>query len=181
MSQWTLDTTHSSAEFSTKHMMIATVRGSLKVLEGVIEYDPANPAAASVQATLDVASLNSGLGDRDGHLKSPDFLDVATYPTITFKSTSVVPQGEGSAHIHGDLTIRGVTKPVVLAATFEGAATSPFDQSERAGFTAETRINREEWGLTWNVALEAGGVLVGKDIKIALEVEAVKAKDSVTA
>jgi polyisoprenoid-binding protein YceI len=181
MAHWNLDPAHSSAEFSAKHMMITTVRGRLAVVGGVIDFDPANPAAASVEATLDAASINSGVGDRDGHLKSPDFLDVATYPTITFKSTRVEPTGGDKARIHGDLTVRGTTRPVVLEAEFLGAGKNPFDQTERAGFIASTAINREDWGLTWNVALEAGGILVGKEIRISLDVQAIKVTKAVTA
>ena len=181
MAQWNLDPAHSSAEFSAKHMMITTVRGRLAVVGGTIDFDPANPAAASVEATLDAASINTGVGDRDGHLKSPDFLDVANYPTISFKSTRVEPTGGDKARIHGDLTVRGTTHPVVLEAEFLGAGKNPFDQSERAGFIASTAINREDWGLTWNVALETGGVLVGKEIRISLDIQAIKVTETVTA
>ncbi len=174
MSTWTLDTAHSYANFSAKHMMITTVRGSLAVVSGTIEFDPANPAAASVEATLDATSVNTGMGDRDGHLKSPDFLDVANHPTITFKSTKVEPTGDNTARITGDLTIRGTSKPVVMEAEFLGAGKDPFSGADKAGFTASTAINREDWGLTWNVGLEAGGWLVGKELKISLDVEAVK-------
>jgi polyisoprenoid-binding protein YceI len=181
MAQWTLDPAHSSVEFSAKHMMITTVRGRMNVTSGSIDFDPANPAAASVDAVLDVSSLNSGLSERDGHLKSPDFLDAASFPTVHFVSVQVEPIGEGKARIQGDLTIRGVTRRVTLDAEFLGAALNPFDKSERAGFVATTAINREDWGLTWNVALEAGGWLVGKEIKIALDVQAVKVTAAVNA
>ncbi|MDX2137705.1 MAG: YceI family protein [Chloroflexota bacterium] len=181
MSQWNLDLAHSTATFSAKHMMISTVRGNLAVTGGSINFDPANPAAASVEATLDTASINTGMGDRDNHLRSPDFLDAATYPTISFKSTKVEPTGEGTARVHGDLTIRDVTKPVVLEATLDGVGKDPFTGSDKAGFTATATINREDWGLTWNVALEAGGWLVGKEIKLTLEVEAAKVAETVAA
>lgn len=181
MAQWTLDPAHSSAEISAKHMMITTVRGKMSVIGGSVDFDPANPAAASVEATLDPASINTGVGDRDNHLRSPDFLDAPNFPTIHFKSTRVEPTGENKARIHGDLTIRGITKPVVLEAEFLGAALNPFDQSERAGFVASTSINREDWGLTWNVPLAQGGLLVSKDVRIALDVQAVKVAETVTA
>jgi polyisoprenoid-binding protein YceI len=181
MATWTLDPGHTNATFSAKHMMITTVRGTLALVDGKIEFDPANPAAASVEATLDAASVNTGLGDRDGHLKSPDFLDVANYPTITFKSTKVEPKGDNKANVTGDLTIRGTTKPVVLDVEFLGATKNPFTQAEAAGFTATTSIAREDWGLNWNVALEAGGWLVGKEIKLALDAEAIKVQEQVTA
>jgi polyisoprenoid-binding protein YceI len=181
MANWTFDTTHSAATFSVKHMMITTVRGSLAVTDGKVTFDPANPAAASVEATLDAASINTGLADRDGHLKSPDFLDVANFPTISFKSAKVEPTSETTARVTGDLTIRGVSKPAVLEVEFLGSGTDPFTKAEKAGFTATTTINREDWGLTWNVALEAGGWLVGKDIRISLDAQVVKVADTVTA
>jgi polyisoprenoid-binding protein YceI len=181
MPVWTLDPTHTVAAFSARHMMITTVRGTMQIVDGAVNFDPANPAAASVEVSLNAGSINTGLADRDGHLKSPDFLDVANNPTVTFKSTSVVPTGEGRADVTGDLTIRGVTRPVTLAAEFLGAAVNPFDGSERAGFEATASINREDWGLTWNVAMEAGGVLVGKEIKLNIEAEVVRVKEAVTA
>lgn len=181
MATWTLDPAHTNATVSAKHMMITTVRGTLALVEGKVEFDPANPAAASVEATLDAASVNTGLGDRDGHLKSPDFLDIANYPTITFKSTKVEPTSDSQARVTGDLTIRGTTKPVVLDVEFLGANKNPFTQAETAGFTATTAINREDFGLTWNVALEAGGWLVGKDIKLAIDAQAIKVQETVTA
>jgi polyisoprenoid-binding protein YceI len=121
------------------------------------------------------------MADRDGHLKSPDFLDVATYPTISFKSTKVEPTSATTARVTGDLTIRGTTKSAVLDVEFLGAGKDPFSGSDKAGFTATTAINREDWGLTWNVALEAGGVLVGKEIKIALDAQVVKVAPAVPA
>jgi len=182
MATWNFDPAHSIASFSARHMMVTTVNGRFTTAPtGKIEFDPANPAAASVEAVIDATSLESGAADRDGHLKSHDFLDVGTYPTITFKSTKVVASGSEAAKIHGDLTIRNVTLPVVLDAEFLGTAKDPWQGQTRAGFSATTKINREDFGLTWNVALEAGGVLVGKDIKITLDIEAVKVEETVTA
>ncbi|MBZ0290196.1 MAG: YceI family protein [Anaerolineae bacterium] len=174
MAKWTFDLAHTSADFSARHMMITTVRGGFKNVTGTIDFDPANPAKASVEATIDTASMTStGVVDRDAHLKSPDFLDIANYPTITFKSTKVEPNNDGTqAKVTGDLTIRGVTRPVTLDVEFLGQVNSPFGDV-RAGFTGSTKINREDFGLTWNMALEAGGWLVGKDITINLEVEAI--------
>lgn len=174
MSNWTLDLTHSSASFSVRHLMVSTVRGTLAVSGGSIQYDPSNVAAASVEATLDANSINTQAADRDNHLRSADFFDVEKFPTITFKSTRVVPEGEGEAKIYGDLTLHGVTKEIVIDAEFLGT-NKGMDGSERAGFTGTAKINREDWGLTWNVGLEAGGVLVGKDLKIELDIQAVKA------
>jgi polyisoprenoid-binding protein YceI len=181
MAQWQLDPTHSSAEFAVRHMMISTVRGGFKNVTGMIDFDPENPAAARVEATIQVNEMTStGVADRDNHLKSPDFLDAANYPTITFKSTKVEPTGENTARVTGDLTIRGVTRSVVLDAEFLGVVTSPWG-NKAAGFHATTRINREEFGLTWNVAIESGGVLVGKDINISLDVEAVPVAETAPA
>lgn len=181
MAQWNLDPAHSSAEFSARHMMITTVRGRMSVLNGTLDFDPANPTAATVDVTLDAASIDSGVSDRDAHLRSADFLDVASYPTLRFKSTRVEATGDKTARVHGDLTIRNVTKPVVLEVELLGVGGNPFDQSERAGFVASTSINREDWGLTWNVGLEAGGVLVSKEVRINLDVQVIKVKEAVSA
>ncbi|MFN8529080.1 MAG: YceI family protein [Anaerolineae bacterium] len=182
MAKWTFDQAHSYAAFSVRHMMVTTVRGQFNApVTGTIDFDPANPAASSVEATIDATSIETGVADRDNHLRSADFLDVATFPTITFKSTKVAPTSDSTAKITGDLTVHGVTKSVVLDTEFLGTTTSPFDGKARAGFSATTSINREDFGLTWNVALEAGGVLVGKDIKIFLDVEALPVAESVEA
>jgi len=180
MAMWTFDPAHSEAAFSTRHMMIATVRGHFKKVSGTINFDPSNPAAATVEAHIDASSIETGVADRDNHLRSADFLDVGTYPTIIFKSTKVEPKGDNAAHIHGDLTIRGKTLPVVLDAELIGVVNG-MDGKPRAGFSGSITINREDWGLTWNVAIEAGGVLVGKDIKITLDLEAIPVEEAVTA
>ena len=172
MAKWTLDAAHTFATFSARHMMVTTVRGKLGTISGQIEFDLANPAAAKIEATIDTAGLNSGVVDRDIHLRSADFLDVENHPTITFKSTRIEVTGETTGKVHGDLTIRGVTRPVVLDVEYLGQTPSPFGDT-RAGFTGTTKINREDWGLTWNMAIEAGGVLVGKEVKIELDVEAI--------
>jgi polyisoprenoid-binding protein YceI len=172
MATWKLDPAHTVAAFSGRHMMVTTVRGTLGAVTGTIEFDPANPAAAKVEATIDTAGLNSGVADRDNHLRSADFLDVANHPTITFKSTRVELTDGNTAKVYGDLTIRGVTRPVVINAEYLGQTPSPFGDT-RAGFSGTTKINREDWGLTWNMAIEAGGVLVSKEIKIELEAEAI--------
>jgi polyisoprenoid-binding protein YceI len=181
MATWNLDPTHSAAEFSARHMMISTVRGGFRNITGTLEFDPANPAAARVEAVIQTSEMTStGLADRDNHLKSPDFLDVANFPTITFKSTRVEPVGDNRAKIYGDLTIRGVTREVVLDAEYLGQASGPWG-GQMAGFTGSVTINREDFGLTWNMALEAGGWLVSKDVKITLDVEAVKVVETATA
>ncbi len=174
MAKWNIDSAHGQASFSAKHMMITTVRGTFNKVSGVINFDPANPAAASVEAVIDTTSMTTtGVEQRDQHLLSPDFLDVAKFPTMTFKSTSVAPYDNGSrAKITGDLTIKDVTRSVVLDAEFSGTGTTPFGTNV-AGFSGTTKINREDFGLTWNMALEAGGWLVGKDVNITLDVEAI--------
>ena len=172
MATWNLDSAHTVAAFSARHMMITTVRGTLGTVTGTIEFDEANPANSRLEAVIDATGLTSGLADRDNHLRSADFLDVENYPTITFKSTRVEVTGDVTAKVHGDLTIRGVTRPVVIDAEYIGRTVSPFGDT-RVGFTGTTKINREDFGLTWNVAMEAGGVLVSKDIKIELDAEAI--------
>lgn len=173
MATWNFDPTHTYASFSARHMMVTTVRGRFDAAPtGTLVFDPANPAATVVEATIDASSVHTGLADRDGHLKSPDFLDVANYPNIVFKSTRVDVSSDSTAKLHGDLTIRNITRPVVLDVEFLGLTNDPWG-GKRAGFSAETKINREDWGLTWNMAIEAGGVLVGKDIKLNLDVEAI--------
>jgi polyisoprenoid-binding protein YceI len=178
MAQWTFDPAHVSAEFSARHMMITTVRGGFKKLSGTINFDPENPAESSVEAVIDTTSMTStGIEQRDNHLRSADFLDVANYPTITFKSTKVVPMSDTEAKITGDLTIRGVTRPVTLNVEFHGQGKTPYGKTV-AGFGATAKINREDWGLMWNLALETGGWLVSKDVNISLDVEAVLAEQA---
>jgi polyisoprenoid-binding protein YceI len=181
MANWNLEPGHTSVTFSARHMMLSTVRGTMRNVTGTVVYDPANPAAASVEARIPTDNFETGLGDRDNHLKSPDFLNSAEFPFITFKSTRVEPTGESTARVHGDLTIRDVTRPVVLDAEFIGLAAPPWGGPQAAGFQATTRINREDWGLTWNVALEAGGWLVGKEIRIEIDAEAVPAQQEAPA
>ena len=172
MATWKFDPAHTSVSFSARHMMVTTVRGHFAPPKGTLEFDPEHPENAFVEAEIDATTLDSGVADRDNHLRSADFLEVDKYPTITFKSTKVVTTGDDEGKVMGDLTIHGVTRPVTLNVEYLGALNSPFGD-KRAGFSASTKINREDWGLTWNVAVEAGGVLVGKDIKIELDVEAI--------
>lgn len=173
MATWNLDPAHSRANFSARHMMVTTVRGGFDKLSGTLEFDPQNPQASSVNATIEAASINTGVGDRDNHLRSADFLDAENFPTITFKSTNVKVTGDTTADVTGDLTIRGVTRPVTLKVEFLGESSGM--GTERAGFEATTKINREDFGLTWNVALETGGVLVGKDINLNIDAQVIKA------
>ncbi|MFN8371681.1 MAG: YceI family protein [Anaerolineae bacterium] len=180
MATWNIDTTHTNVAFSIRHMMVATVRGQFANVTGSVNFDPQNLAASSVEATIDASTINTGVGDRDNHLKSPDFFDVANNPTLTFKSTKVEVTGENTAKITGDLTIRGTTRPVVLDTEFNGQFKDLYG-NQRVAFSSKTKINREDWNLTWNVALETGGWLVGKDISIDLDVEAVLVSENVTA
>lgn len=170
---YAIDASHSHVGFSVKHMMFATVRGSFSRVEGTIVADYDDPAKSSVEVTIDASSIATGDEKRDAHLRSADFFDVETYPTITFRSTSVEARSDDEFSIEGDLTIRGVTRPVRIQAEFTGTGTNPWG-AEVAGFSGKTKIDRKEFGLTWNAALEKGGVLVGDEIKIELEVEATK-------
>jgi polyisoprenoid-binding protein YceI len=175
-STWALDPNHTLVEFSAKHMMITTVRGRFTEVSGTIEADEAHPEGSRVQVALKTASLDTGTGQRDDHLRSADFLDVANFPEVTFRSTRVegAYQKEGDRFkVYGDLTIRGTTHEVVLDATYEGRGKDPWG-GERVSFSADTRIDRRDFGLTWNQALEAGGVLVSNEIRIHVEAQAVK-------
>ncbi|KAB8145231.1 YceI family protein [Chloroflexia bacterium SDU3-3] len=170
---WVIDQSHSQVGFSIRHMMISKVRGRFETFQGTVELDEQNPSAAKVDVTIDASSINTRDAQRDGHLKAADFFDVANHPNITFVSTSVDQVDGQHAKLHGDLTIRGVTKPVTLDVTFEGKAKSPWGTTS-AGFSATTTIDREEWGLNFNQALETGGVLVGKEVEISIDVELVE-------
>jgi len=170
--KWVVDPTHTNVEFSVKHMMIATVRGRFGKVEGVIEGDPSDLTSARFEATIDTQSIDTRQEDRDNHLRSADFFDVANHPNITFKSTKVEKVGDNEYKVTGDLTIRGVTRPVTLDTTFEGRGKDPWG-GERIALSATGKINRKDFGLTWNAALETGGVLVSDEVKIELNVEAV--------
>lgn len=168
---YALDTTHSQANFQVRHAGISKVRGTLAIAAGTITVGE-DLESTTVNAELDAASVNTGDANRDNHLRSADFWDAENQPTWTFTSSSIATDGDDYV-IAGDLTINGVTKPVKLETEFTGTATDPFGNS-RAGFEAETEISRKEFGLTWNAALETGGVLVGDKIKIALDLSAIK-------
>ncbi len=170
MTTWQLDTAHTVVSFTGKHMMITKVRGFFKNVTGTIEFDEANPVNSRVEVVIPAATVETGMEPRDNHLRSADFLDAETYPTLTFVSTGIAPKGDRWA-ITGDLTIRGVTRPVVLDTEALGVVTG-MDGRRHAGFEAATKIKRSDWGLTWNVGLEAGGWLVSDDITIELEVAA---------
>ncbi len=172
---WKLDPAHSAAEFKVKHMMISNVKGSLTGLSGVLNENPSDPGSSSVEATIDVSTLNTGDAQRDGHLKSADFFEVEKFPTMNFKSTSVKKTGEGEYAVTGDLTMHGVTKPVTFAVEGPSAPGKDPWGNTRIGLSATTKINRKDFGLTWNSALETGGVLVGESVNVTLDVEFIKA------
>lgn len=181
MSQWNIDPAHTSAEFSVKHMMITTVRGGFSGVEGVITYDPANLAASAVTATIPAASIDTGVTDRNNHLKSADFFDVETFPTIEFRSTGFEAATDTSGTLTGELTMHGITREVKINVEYIGESKNPMTGDRTIGFEGTTTINREDFDLTWNVALETGGVLVGKEIKIMLGVQAVLVQETVGA
>jgi polyisoprenoid-binding protein YceI len=170
---WIVDPAHSSLSFSAKHMMISTVSGSFADFEASFTIGE-DLAASTARAEIDTSSIQSGSPDRDDHLKSPDFLDVERFPKITFASIGLEVVSETEAKLNGDLTIKGITKPVTLDVEFEGTTPDLFTDGTRVAFTATTKFDREDFGLTWNKALETGGVLVGKTVKLSLEVAAVK-------
>jgi polyisoprenoid-binding protein YceI len=174
LQEWRLDSSHSAAHFSVRHMMISNVRGQLGKVTGTVKYDPADPKTASVEATVDPAGIDTRNEKRDAHLKSPDFLDVAKFPTITFKSTKVEPAGDGKLRVTGDLTMHGVTKPVTLMV--EGP-TGPMKDARgsRIGATATTTISRKDFGITWNRAIETGGVVVSDEVAITIDAELTQA------
>jgi len=170
---WNIDATHSQATFSVRHMMISTVKGQFNVLSGQLHIDEANPGNSWVEAEVDATSVDTRDEKRDGHLRSPDFFDVATYPKITFKSTKVEHVGESGYKISGGLTMHGVTKPVTFEAEYHGQLKDVFGL-QRAALTAKTTINRKDFGLNWNVALETGGVMLSDKVAIEIDLEAVQ-------
>jgi polyisoprenoid-binding protein YceI len=172
MATWVLDPQHSTISFQARHMMVSNVRGTFGDFQVDIQFDADHPEQSSVEARIAAASINTGVEPRDGHLRSPDFLDAAQYPTLTFRSTSIERKGSDYV-IHGGLTIRDVTRPVTLDAEITGvvAGMPGMSRGRHAGFGASTKISRKDWGLTWNVGLEAGGWLVGDEVKITIDVE----------
>jgi polyisoprenoid-binding protein YceI len=173
---WQLDPAHTSVEFAVKHMMFTTVRGRFKTFTGSVHINERDPEGSKVEVSIDAASIDTGVADRDAHLRSADFLDVETHPKITFRSTRVdgAHKKEGDHFkVAGELEIRGKSMPVTLEVTFEGLGADPWGK-QRAGFAARTEIDRREWGLRWNQALETGGVLVANSVKIEIEAQAVK-------
>jgi polyisoprenoid-binding protein YceI len=172
--RWQIDPAHSAAQFSVRHLMISNVRGEFTKLSGSAVIDPANPANSSVEVTIEAASVNTREPQRDDHLRSPDFFDVAKYPTITFQSTRVEPHGVDNLKVTGDLTIHGVTRPVTL--DVEGPTSAVKDPwgNVRAGVTATAKINRKEFGVAFHALTETGGVVVGDEVKITIEAELIQ-------
>jgi polyisoprenoid-binding protein YceI len=170
-SVWEIDPAHSSAQFAVRHLMVSTVRGEFGKMTGTLTLDEQDPTKSMIEATIDTASINTRIAKRDDHLKSPDFFDVAKYPTITFKSKKIEAAGEGKFKVTGDLTLHGVTKDVVL--NIEGSPKPTKDPMGklRIGGGATTKINRKDFGLSYNKALETGGVLIGEDVDITIDVE----------
>ncbi len=174
--QWVLDAAHSNASFTVRHMMITNVRGEFPKLEGKVTFDPAQPEATSIEATVEVSSLNTRDGGRDGHLKGADFFDAEKFPLITFKSKSVTPKSKEDLAVTGDLTLHGVTREVVLDVEgLSGPAADPFGNT-RMGATATTKIKRDDFGIVWNGTLEAGGLLISNDVKITIDISLIKQK-----
>jgi polyisoprenoid-binding protein YceI len=174
---WQIDPAHSAVEFAVKHMMFTTVRGRFKDVKGTIEVDEQNPERSTVNVEIAAASIDTGVADRDAHLRSADFLDVENHPAITFRSTRVegATMKEGATFkVAGDLTVRGKSVEVTLDSTWLGSGKDPWGNI-KGGFEATGKIDRREWGLVWNQALETGGILVANDIRIELQVQAVKA------
>jgi polyisoprenoid-binding protein YceI len=172
-STWAIDPAHTIVEFAVKHLMVSTVKGRFTGVSGTVELDEEDVTRSSVDVAIDVATINSHDETRDAQLRSGDFFAADQFPRISFKSTMVEPYGKDRLKVTGDLTIRGVTLPVTLDVEFNGRATSPWG-AEVIAYSAQTTINRKDFGLTWNVVLEAGGVAVGDEVKISIEAEAIK-------
>jgi len=173
---WTIDPSHTLVEFSVKHLMIARVKGRFRDVSGSIVLDPARPAEPDVDVAISIGSVDTGDAKRDAHLRSADFFDADTFPTMTFRARRFEGDLTRRFTLIGDLTIRDVTRPVALDVSSEGRVSDPWG-GDRMGFAATGRINRTDYGLNWNVALEAGGVLVGEEIRVAIEAELLRVVD----
>lgn len=171
--RWEIDGSHSGLHFSVRHLVIAKVRGQFSRWTGTLVVPDGDFSRASVEAVIDASSIETGVADRDTHLKSPDFFDVAQYPEVTFKAARLEPRGDTDARLVGALTIKGVTRDVVLDVERLGQAKDPWG-NERAAFSAKTSIDRRDFGLTWNQVLETGGVMVGERVNLEIEIEAVR-------
>jgi polyisoprenoid-binding protein YceI len=170
---WNIDTSHTQVQFTVRHMMISKVRGNFEKFSGTVNLDPDNPASTTVDVQVETASVNTRDEKRDNHLRSPDFFNSQAYPYMTFKSKRVEVLDGSRAHLIGDLTIRDVTREVSLEVEFSGKVKNPWGLTS-AGFTGSTRISRKDWGLTWNVVLETGGMLVSDEVEISIELELIQ-------
>ncbi len=170
MRTWQIDPTHSNVEFAVRHLMISTVRGRFGAVTGTVNIDDKDPRKFNVDVEIDVGSIDTRQEQRDAHLRSADFFDVANHPKMTFRSNRADGDLQRQFKLIGDLTIRGVTRPVTMSVTNEGSGKDPWG-NDRLGFSATAKIDRSEFGLTWNQALEAGGVMVGDEVKISLDIE----------
>ncbi|VAW31263.1 hypothetical protein MNBD_CHLOROFLEXI01-3933 [hydrothermal vent metagenome] len=177
---WQIDQSHSNIYFTARHMMISKVRGRFETFSGSVNFDEANPINTSVNIEVDLASLNTREEQRDEHLKSPDFFDVENHPTMRFVSSRVEQVDEQNGRLYGNLTIKGISKEIVLDVAYAGTAKSPWG-GVSAGFSARGVINRKEWGLTYNQVLETGGVLIGEKINIEIELELAQVAEAETA
>jgi len=173
-SVWEIDPAHSSVQFSVRHMMVSNVRGAFTKVAGTVRGDEQDPTLAGVEATIDTSSIDTREAKRDEHLRSPDFLDVAKYPTMTFHSKKIAKTGDGRYDVTGDLTLHGVTREVVLHVEGPSPAMKDPRGGLRAGASATARISRRDFGITWSKALDGGGVVVGDDIDVTIDVEGVK-------
>jgi polyisoprenoid-binding protein YceI len=173
MATWTIDNTHSEIGFKIKHLVISTVSGKFTSFEGKLEGDPKDFTKAKISFSADVDSIHTGNDQRDGHLKSADFFDTVKYPKLTFASASIVSKGENEYKVTGDLTIKGVTKPVSLNVEFGGTQVNFYGQTV-AGFEITSKINRQDFGLTWSAVTEAGGIVVSDEVKLVIAVELVQ-------
>jgi polyisoprenoid-binding protein YceI len=173
ITKWKVDPAHSTIEFSVRHMMVAKVKGAFKEFTANIEADPADLTTANIEFNIDVASVDTRNNDRDNHLRSADFFDVEKHPNLTFKSTKITKTGEGEYEVTGDVTIKDTTRSETFNVSYEGHGKDPWG-NEVAGFAVEGKVDRTNYGLTWNAALETGGVLVGDQIKISIDIEAQK-------
>jgi polyisoprenoid-binding protein YceI len=170
---WKIDPAHSQLLFTVRHLMVTNVRGEFDKFGGTVEFDEQHPEQSTVDVQIEAASINTKAADRDNHLRSADFLDVANYPTLHFVSKRIAVTGANHGKLIGDLTIRGVTKEVTLDVEYSGSAKTPWGTTS-AGFNAHTKINRKDWNLTWNAPLETGGVLVGDELNVSVELELTK-------
>lgn len=177
---WQIDSSHSSIEFSVRHMMLSKVRGRFQEFEGTVQIDQENPSRSYAEGTVQVASVDTGSADRDNHLRTADFFEPDTYPTMHFRVTGIEPRAEGEYEVSGELTIKDTTRTVVWEVEDEGQGIDPWG-NQRWGLSAETKIDRKEFGLTWNVALEKGGFLVGDKVEIEVNLQLVQTQEETEA